>query len=165
MKAFENKTTGIITPLELRSFKYKALYWSIVAILVVITCISLLPSLWILLSGFKDVKEIYKIPPDLFPEKIQISKLFEVWNKYKFGTSYMASFVISIGNVISCFFGIMSLKAAAYLQPHLHRFNNKYILKIEEEGGCVDGIMDANGDAEDDSGDWTECGFYDSWLN
>lgn len=70
-----------------------------------------------------------------------------------------------IGNVISCFFGIMSLKAAAYLQPHLHRFNNKYILKIEEEGGCVDGIMDANGDAEDDSGDWTECGFYDSWSD
>lgn len=69
-----------------------------------------------------------------------------------------------IGNVISCFFGIMSLKAAAYLQPYLHRFINKYILKIEE-GGCVDGIMDADGDAEDDSGDWTECGFYDSWSD
>ena len=70
-----------------------------------------------------------------------------------------------IGDIISCFIGIMSLKAAAYLQPHLHRFNNKYILKIEEEGGCVDGIMDANGDAEDDLSDWTECGFYDSWSD
>ncbi len=70
-----------------------------------------------------------------------------------------------IGDVISCFIGIMSLKAAAYLQPHLHRFVNKYILKIEEEGGCVDGIIDADGDAEDDFGDWTECGFYDSWSD
>lgn len=70
-----------------------------------------------------------------------------------------------IGNIISCFCGIMTLKAAAYLQPYLHKFCNKYILKIEEEGGCVDGIMDANGDAEDDSGDWTECGFYDSWSD
>lgn len=69
-----------------------------------------------------------------------------------------------IGNIISCFCGIMTLKAAAYLQPYLHKFCNKYILKIEEEGGCVDGIMDAN-DAEDDSGDWTECGFYDSWSD
>ena len=68
-----------------------------------------------------------------------------------------------IGNVVSCFWGIMSLKAAAYLQPHLHKFVNKYILKIEEEGGCVDGIIDADGDAEDDFSDWTECGFYDSW--
>ena len=66
-----------------------------------------------------------------------------------------------IGDVISCFFGIMSLKPAAYLQPYLHKFVNKYLLKIEEEGGCVDGIDDA----EDDSGDWTECGFYDSWLD
>ena len=70
-----------------------------------------------------------------------------------------------IGDLISCFCGIMSLKAAAYLQPHLHRFCNKYLLKIEEEGGCVDGIMDANVDAEDDPGDWTECGFYDSWTD
>lgn len=68
-----------------------------------------------------------------------------------------------IGNIISCFCGIMSLKAAAYLQPHLHRFCNKYILKIEEEGGDVDGIIDA--DAEDDLSDWTECGFYDSWSD
>ena len=30
-----------------------------------------------------------------------------------------------IGDLISCFCGIMSLKAAAYLQPHLHRFCNK----------------------------------------
>ena len=33
-----------------------------------------------------------------------------------------------IGNVISCFLGIMTLKPAAYLQPYLHRFINKYIL-------------------------------------
>ena len=70
-----------------------------------------------------------------------------------------------IGDIISCFCGVMTLKAAAYLQPHLHKFCNKYILKIEEEGGCVDGIMDADGDAEDDLSDWTECGFYDSWSD
>ena len=69
-----------------------------------------------------------------------------------------------IGNVISCFFGIMSLKASAYFQPYLHRFVNKYILKIEE-GGCVDGIIDVDDDAEDDFSNWTECGFYDSWSD
>lgn len=70
-----------------------------------------------------------------------------------------------IGDIISCFCGIMSLKAAAYLQPYLHRFVNKYILKIKEEGGCVDGIIDADDGTEDDLGDWTECGFYDSWSD
>ena len=75
---------------------------------------------------------------------------------------FLLSAYFRIGNMISCFFGIMTLKLSAYLQPYLHRLCNKYILKIEEEGGCVDGIMDANADAEDDSGDWTECGLYDS---
>lgn len=55
-----------------------------------------------------------------------------------------------IGNVVSCFAGVMSLKASAYLQPTLHRFCNKYILKIEEEGGCADGIIDADDEDIDD---------------
>ena len=70
---------------------------------------------------------------------------------------FMLSAYFRIGNMVSCFFGIMTLKMSAYLQPYLHRLCNKYILKIEEEGGCVDGIMDADGDAEDDPGNWTEC--------
>ena len=93
-----------------------------------------------------------------------------IWKSYLFRYIAVAICIgliayFKIGNVISCFFGIMTLKSAAYLQPHLHKFVNKYLLKIEEEGGCVDGIIDADGDAEDDLGDWTECGFYDSWLN
>ena len=93
-----------------------------------------------------------------------------IWKSYLFRYIAVAICIgliayFKIGNVISCFFGIMTLKPAAYLQPHLHRFVNKYLLKIEEEGGCVDGIIDADGDAEDDLGAWTECGFYDSWLN
>ena len=78
---------------------------------------------------------------------------------------FMLTAYFRIGNMISCFFGIMTLKMAAYLQPHLHRLCNKYILKIEEEGGCVDGIMDANVDAEDDLGDWTKRRFYDPWSD
>lgn len=53
-----------------------------------------------------------------------------------------------IGNVVSCFVGIMSLKAAAYMQPRLHKFCNK-LFKIEEEGGCADGIIDADDDVDD----------------
>ena len=78
---------------------------------------------------------------------------------------FLLSAYFRIGNMVSCFFGIMTLKMSAYLQPYLHRLCNKYILKIEEEGGCVDGIMDANVDAEDDFGDGAECRLYDSWSD
>ncbi len=100
MKGFENKTTGVISPIELKSFKYKLLYWTIVFILILLVMLSLVPSLWILLSGFKDVKEIYKIPPNLFPNKIDLSKLAMVWSKYKISSGYLSTIIISIGDLV-----------------------------------------------------------------
>ena len=75
MKAFDNKTTGIIGVLEIKKTRYKVLYWCIVATLIFISLISIVPSVWVLLSGFKSVKEIYQIPPDIFPKEIRLSKL------------------------------------------------------------------------------------------
>ena len=62
-----------------------------------------------------------------------------------------------IGNIISCFFGIMTLKTAAYSQPIVHKVINK-ILKIEE-GGYENAIT--CDDDEFDFGEWAECGFHD----
>ena len=58
MKAFENRTTGIIGALEIKKMRYKILYGCIIAILSVISIISIVPSIWVLLSGFKSVKEL-----------------------------------------------------------------------------------------------------------
>lgn len=67
-----------------------------------------------------------------------------------------------IGNVLSCFLGIMSLKTAVYIQPFVHRIINR-ILKIEE-GGYENAIIDDD-DAEFDFSEWAERGFHDSWFN
>lgn len=66
-----------------------------------------------------------------------------------------------IGNVISCFLGIMSLKTAAYTQPIVHKVINK-IFKIEE-GGYENAIIDD--DDEFDFGEWAEHGFHGSWTD
>lgn len=63
-----------------------------------------------------------------------------------------------IGNILSCFLGIMTLKAAAYTQPFVHKSIN-LILKIEE-GGCENAIIDD--DDEFDFGEWAERRFHDS---
>lgn len=62
-----------------------------------------------------------------------------------------------IGNILSCFLGIMSLKTAAYTQPFVHKVINK-IFKIEE-GGYENAIIDD--DDEFDFGEWAERGFHD----
>lgn len=65
-----------------------------------------------------------------------------------------------IGNILSCFLGIMSLKTSAYAQPYVHKLLNK-IFNIEE-GGCENAIIDD--DDEFDFGEWAERGFHDSWF-
>ena len=63
-----------------------------------------------------------------------------------------------IGNIFSCFLGIMSLKTAAYTQPYVHKILNK-IFCIEEGGGEYAIIDD---DDEFDFSEWAERGFHDS---
>lgn len=63
-----------------------------------------------------------------------------------------------IGNVLSCFLGIMTLKTAAYVQPFVHKLLNK-IYHIEE-GGCEYAII--TDDDEFDFSEWAEHGFHDS---
>lgn len=57
-----------------------------------------------------------------------------------------------IGNIISCFLGIMTLKTAAYTQPFVHKLINK--LWNIEEGGCENAIIDD--DDEFDFSEWAE---------
>ena len=66
-----------------------------------------------------------------------------------------------IGDILSCFLGIMTLKTAAYVQPYVHKLLNK-IYHIEE-GGCENAIIDD--DEEFDFSEWAERGFHDSWFN
>lgn len=63
-----------------------------------------------------------------------------------------------IGNILSCMLGIMTLKAAAYSQPFVHKLLNK-IYHIEE-GGYENAIIDDDED-EFDFGEWAEHGFHD----
>lgn len=127
MKAFENKTTGIIGSLELKKTRYKVMYWCIFAVLVIISLISIIPSIWVLLSGFKSVKEIYQIPPDIFPKEIRLSKLYEVWKLLKLGNSYIASTIICLGEL---FFGILFPALGGYVISRLRPRGSKLVMSL-----------------------------------
>lgn len=127
MKAFDNKTTGIIGVLEIKKMRYKVLYWCIVATLIFISLISIVPSAWVLLSGFKSVKEIYQIPPDIFPKEIRLSKLVEVWKLLKLGNSYIVSTVICIGEVI---FGVIFPALGGYVISRLRPRGSKLVMSL-----------------------------------
>ena len=120
MKAFENRTTGIIGALEIKKMRYKILYGCIIAILSVISIISIVPSIWVLLSGFKSVKEIYQIPPEIFPKEIRLSKLYEVWKLLKLGKS-------CIGEVA---FGVIFPALGGYVISRLRPKGSKLVMSL-----------------------------------
>ncbi|MBQ7794823.1 MAG: carbohydrate ABC transporter permease [Clostridia bacterium] len=98
MAKYEKKV-GIISAVELKKPKYKAIYWSMYAFLILCVFVNLFPTIWIMLSGFKEVKEIYSVPPTLFPSEMSFSKLFEVWSQLKLGRNYLNSLFIVLGDV------------------------------------------------------------------
>lgn len=92
---------GILTDADMKSTKYKVLYWVMFAIMIIYCLISFLPVVWIMLSGFKDVKEMYQVPATFLPKKIDLGKLALVWNELKFYRYYGNTFLMAIGAVIS----------------------------------------------------------------
>ena len=78
---FSDKTQGLLNFLDLKKPGFKFLYWSMFFVLLLISLICLLPTLWVTVSGFKETSEMYAIPPTLLPSSIDLKKVSAVWNK------------------------------------------------------------------------------------
>lgn len=100
---FKNKRwdKGSLTAIDMKMGKYKALYIAIIAILVIwCAVICLYPVVWLLLSGFKDVKEMYALPPTFFPKNFDLGKLGRVWTEMKLYKYYANTFILAGGCAI-----------------------------------------------------------------
>lgn len=123
----KNMDKGILTNSDMKNPKYKILY-AIMLILMVIYClVSVLPVVWIMLSGFKDVKEMYAVPATFLPKKIELSKLAKVWNELKFYKYYGNTFIMAIGAVVS---NIVVSGLAGYVLSRLKPKGTKVMLAI-----------------------------------
>ncbi len=101
MKKFEKMDKGALTASDMKSGKYKIVYFSMMAVLLCWCAIVILPILWIILSGFKDPAEIYAIPPKILPSKVEFSKLADAWSKMKFYKYYLNTFIMAGGCVLA----------------------------------------------------------------
>ena len=123
----KNMDKGILTNSDMKNPKYKALY-AVMMILMIIYClVSVLPVVWIMLSGFKDVKEMYAVPATFLPKKIGLSKLGKVWNELKFYKYYGNTFIMAIGAVVS---NIVVSGLAGYVLSRLKPKGTKVMLAI-----------------------------------
>ena len=104
MKRFDNKVTGIISSSDLKTFKGKFLYWFFFAILLLVCFISLFPSLWTILTAFKETQEIYGsftlLPKNMSPSNLWF-RITDSWNQLQLGDSFLNTIILSLGNLVS----------------------------------------------------------------
>lgn len=97
----KNMDKGILTNADMKEAKYKILYACMFLVMIVWCLISVVPVIYVMLSGFKDVKEMYTIPASFFPKKIDLSKLGRVWSEMKFYKYYGNTFIMALGSVVA----------------------------------------------------------------
>ena len=97
MGYFDKKSNGLLNWLDLKSGKYKLVYWLMFAFLFLLTIVCIIPIVWSALSGFKSVEEMYAVQQSFFPKKIDISKAVNAWNEIKMHKGLINTFIIIIG--------------------------------------------------------------------
>ena len=119
---------GILTNIDMKQAKYKFLY-SAIMIILLLWClgICLYPILWIILSGFKDVEELYAIPSTFFPKNFQISKIAKVWNEMKFWKTYGNTFMLAGGAAV---FNMVISGLAGYVISKVKPIGSKVVFTI-----------------------------------
>ena len=99
MKRFQDKTTGLLTNIDLKGAKGKIIYWTFFAILIVCCLLTFLPALWTVFTALKGSNEIYT-STSFFPEhlswQIFVDRINDSWNQLKFGKSMLNTFYFSI---------------------------------------------------------------------
>lgn len=94
---FSTKTSGLLNFADLKKPQFKILYWLIFAFLVLLSIICIVPTLWVAVSGFKTVKEMYQTPPVLLPTQFDISMVTTMLSKVDVIKYFRNSLILIVG--------------------------------------------------------------------
>lgn len=101
---FNNKTYGIITPLDFKEPKVKVLYYVMLALVICICLICIVPIIWLFVSCLKNIDEFLAVPPTFWPKEIHPEKILEVWKDLEFGTYFINTGIIILGSLLGTIF-------------------------------------------------------------
>ena len=130
MKRFDNKTTGILSSSDLKTFKGQLIYWIFFVLLLIMSIISLFPAIWTILTAFKETQEIYTgfslFPKDMSPSTL-LSRITDSWAALQLGTSFINTIVLSLGNLV---FTIVVCGFAGYVLSKLKPRGSKVVFVL-----------------------------------
>lgn len=94
---FNEKTDGLINFSDLKKIEFKLVYWLMFAILVAISLVCIVPIIWVVVSSVKPTAEMYRVPPTIIPETVELGVLKSAWDKVQFGKYFLNSIILIAG--------------------------------------------------------------------
>ena len=120
--------TGIIRDFDTKSGSVKLVILFVYLISAIIAVISLFPIVWVLLAGFKDLKE-YMSSTSLLPQAFDFARYTKTWDQLSIVNNYLNSLYVITGSVICAliFCGLLAY-GLSILKPVGHGILSKMIL-------------------------------------
>lgn len=121
-KSYMNKKDGAIRGYDIKSPKVKVLASIIMLVCFLIVAICIFPALWVILAGFKDIKEFTR-SATIWPTSFNFEKFKVTWNAFKFSKYYVNSAVAVAGSTVCAviFNGLLAY-GFAVLKPKGYKF-------------------------------------------
>lgn len=94
---FSTKTNGLLNYSDFVTVRGKLIYGIIFLLMLTVSLICLVPVIWVAVSGFKDVSEMYAIPPTFFPKTFDFKKMVDFWERVNVFKYFKNSVILIIG--------------------------------------------------------------------
>jgi len=94
---------GIIRNFDLKRWPVRTLYTVNILVAVLVSVAGAAPLVWLILSGFKDIRE-FVLEPTILPRSFDLDSYITTWNNLRFVRFYRNSLISVTGSVISAVF-------------------------------------------------------------
>ena len=91
---------SLISPMDLRTWRYRLLYAAILLVLLGALATALFPLYWMFTNAFKPTAEIYKFPPSLVPQSWDPANFKLIWEVFPFPKYFRNTLVIALGTLL-----------------------------------------------------------------
>ena len=124
--AYETRT--LVSPLSLRTWHGKLLYWTILVVVVIgFTIAFVFPLYWMVTGALKSPDELAQIPPSFFPKEYDFGVYQEAWDQLQLGV-FLRNTALYAGG--AWLFTLLIDVTAAYALSKLRPFFGKLILGL-----------------------------------
>lgn len=124
----KNERTGVIREYDMHSTSVKALYGVILFFCGVMVVLSIFPLLWVVLAGFKDLKEFVS-STSIVPQSFSLQPFATTWNQLGIAKNYLNSLIFVVGSVVCAliFNGLLGY-GIGILKPKGHKAVKRLVM-------------------------------------